>query len=64
MDAPAHLFVDELVAAYPEAKIVLTTRDVDSWIRSLENTFLVWLSWPFFNTICALEPVSIAHWYF
>jgi hypothetical protein len=30
-DIPHLLFAEELMAAYPEAKIVLTTRNVDSW---------------------------------
>lgn len=30
-DWPAIAFVKELVEAYPEAKVILTTRDVDSW---------------------------------
>ena len=30
-DWPAVAFAPELIAAYPEAKVILTTRDVDSW---------------------------------
>lgn len=30
-DWPAIAFAKELIEAYPEAKIILTTRDVDSW---------------------------------
>ncbi|KAJ9661769.1 hypothetical protein H2198_001734 [Neophaeococcomyces mojaviensis] len=37
-DMPAILFVDELLAAYPEAKVVLTNRDVDDWIVSMNKT--------------------------
>lgn len=30
-DFPAVLFARELIQAYPEAKVILTNRDVDSW---------------------------------
>ena len=39
-DIPAALFSDELIAAYPEAKIILTTRDEDKWFESMKAT--VW----------------------
>lgn len=33
-------FVEELVAAYPDAKFVLTYRDPAAWLRSVQNTFI------------------------
>lgn len=33
LDIPAALFVEELVEAYPDAKVILTVRDVDSWYK-------------------------------
>lgn len=32
-DIPALCFAEELIAAYPEAKVILTVRDVDSWYQ-------------------------------
>jgi hypothetical protein len=32
-DWPAVAFAEELVATYPAANVILTTRDVDSWYR-------------------------------
>jgi hypothetical protein len=32
-DVPAIHFSTELMDAYPEAKVILTTRDVDAWHR-------------------------------
>lgn len=32
-------FADERVAAYPNVKIVLTTRDPDSWVESMGKLF-------------------------
>ncbi|KAK2028144.1 hypothetical protein LX32DRAFT_640276 [Colletotrichum zoysiae] len=37
-DWPAASFASELVAAYPDAKVVLTTRDVDTWFKSTKAT--------------------------
>jgi hypothetical protein len=37
-DWPAIAFAPELIAAYPEAKIILTNRDVESWYASTLKT--------------------------
>lgn len=37
-DWPAVAFAAELIHAYPEAKVILTTRDVDSWYTSALKT--------------------------
>jgi len=37
-DWPAVAFAKELIEAYPEAKIIVTTRDVDSWHASTMKT--------------------------
>ena len=34
MDNPAIAFSKELIAAYPEAKVILTLRPADDWVRS------------------------------
>lgn len=34
-DSPGTLFARELIQAYPEAKVILNRRDVDSWHRSM-----------------------------
>jgi len=39
------MFVDELIAAYPNAKVVLTNRDPDKWLASILGTIYVILSW-------------------
>lgn len=38
-DAPCANFADELMLAYPKAKVILTTRDADSWVRSMESCY-------------------------
>jgi len=51
-DWPAATYYRELVAAYPNAKVILTTRDADSWHRSVLTTIYPlrkalprWLPW-------------------
>nr|CAB3262192.1 uncharacterized protein LOC100178565 [Phallusia mammillata] len=58
-DAPTCIYWEELQEAFPEAKIILTTRDEDSWYKSLINqfetgnaSFLAWI-------ICVISPQSI-----
>ncbi|KAF4494596.1 hypothetical protein FAGAP_9286 [Fusarium agapanthi] len=50
-DLPAICFVEELVTAYPEAKVIVTQRDVDSWLRSMDSTGGRVLRWPLWNTL-------------
>lgn len=38
VDFPASAFYRELAARYPDAKIILTTRDTERWYRSFEDT--------------------------
>ncbi|KAF9637627.1 hypothetical protein BFW01_g8523 [Lasiodiplodia theobromae] len=55
-DIPASFFPEEMYAAYPDAKFILTDRDPDAWVRSMHNTAFVggksmmlrilsWLDW-------------------
>jgi hypothetical protein len=37
-DLPAAQFHTELIAAYPEAKVILTTRDMEAWYESVMST--------------------------
>ena len=52
------MFVDELLAAYPNAKVILTERDTESWLVSMQNTFYVLLSWESFYYLAPLGPVQ------
>ncbi|MCJ1245870.1 hypothetical protein MMC30_003074 [Trapelia coarctata] len=40
IDLPSYLFVEELLAAYPEAKVLVTTREFESWRSSCTNTIV------------------------
>lgn len=54
-DSPANLFGEELVAAYPEAKVVLVEREIESWYAS-------WMEFcssaydPFIRRLGTLDP--------
>jgi hypothetical protein len=41
VDLPAAYFYRDLFAAYPGSKVILTTRDIESWWRSIKHHFTV-----------------------
>jgi hypothetical protein len=51
LEIPVICFVEELIAAYPEAKVIVTQQDVDSWLRSMDSTGGRVLRWPLWNTL-------------
>ncbi|KAK8109630.1 NAD dependent epimerase/dehydratase [Apiospora kogelbergensis] len=55
-DVPCNLFAEELLAAYPDAKVVLQTRDVEPWLRSMDNTAGVVNRWRSWETVAAWDP--------
>ena len=55
-DVPCVLFSDELIAAYPDAKVVLTNRDVERWIASVEGLYTV-LDWRLMKFLAKVDPV-------
>lgn len=58
-DAPCALFPDELIAAYPDAKVVLTTRATpEKWVESMERSYYRIFSWPSWPWLCVLDNVS------
>ncbi|KAL8791805.1 MAG: hypothetical protein Q9195_005614 [Heterodermia aff. obscurata] len=44
-DIPCIMFTEELLAAYPDAKVLLTTRNEDTWLKSVSTLFTTLLSW-------------------
>ncbi|KAJ5317119.1 hypothetical protein N7508_001627 [Penicillium antarcticum] len=59
-DFPGAVFVEELTQAYPDAKVVLTLRDPDDWVRSMQKTIMTqtyspiatlmgWIDWEAFG---------------
>ncbi len=39
-DVPATPFAEDLIAAYPDAKVILMERDIDSWFTSFDNNVI------------------------
>ncbi|KAF7952799.1 hypothetical protein EAE96_006025 [Botrytis aclada] len=53
-DMPTVDFSEELLTAYPTAKVILTTRDPDQWIESVERSIYAVLDsrmWPLLKTL-------------
>ncbi|KUJ19012.1 uncharacterized protein LY89DRAFT_510039 [Mollisia scopiformis] len=50
-DIPAAIFAPEFMDAYPEAKIVLTTRDEEKWFESMKATIWHAKNSPFGQTM-------------
>ncbi|GME48377.1 nad dependent epimerase [Neofusicoccum parvum] len=75
-DLPAWLFVEEMYAAYPDAKFILTDRNVDDWVRSMHNTVFAataskfiralglidWVLMRPFRTICINLSIDHCGW--
>ncbi|CEI62667.1 hypothetical protein FVEN_g5195 [Fusarium venenatum] len=59
LEIPAICFVEELVAAYPEAKVIVTQYDVDSWLRSMDSTGGRVLRWPLWDTLASWDSLNV-----
>jgi hypothetical protein len=57
------LFIDELIAAYPDAKVVLGTRDSDKWVISMQKTVFEVFSWPSWAWIAPYDSSFARPWY-
>ncbi|CAL8574626.1 hypothetical protein XPA_000580 [Xanthoria parietina] len=54
-DIPCVLFSDELLTAFPHAKVILTNRDPDRWLQSIEKLYSI-IRWKSMNLLARLEP--------
>ena len=74
IDIPAIGFAEELIKAYPEAKVILTDRDVDSWYESNLRTtnpliasplapVLTWIDWTFRTRTYWVRPTIAKLWH-
>jgi hypothetical protein len=62
-DVPSICFAEELIAAYPEAKVILNNRDVDAWLRSMDGTAGRTLRWRGWATLAKWDPALIGPWW-
>ena len=58
-DIPSILFADELLEMYPDAKIILTNRDIDSWLLSMNKAFFAITEWKTLPYLAAWDNVCI-----
>jgi hypothetical protein len=50
-DLPGCMFAPQLIAAYPDAKVILTTRRYDAWQRSMADSLWVLFTWRLFEVV-------------
>ena len=55
-DTPCVLFAEELLTAYPNAKVILTYRDPDSWVVSMQRSYYAVLQSRSAKIMCLLDP--------
>lgn len=58
-DAPCANLAEELVKAYPNAKVVLNTRHVDKWLASMETSYYDILAWRSLQMLAAVDSVRL-----
>ncbi|KAF2171476.1 hypothetical protein M409DRAFT_63732 [Zasmidium cellare ATCC 36951] len=55
-DVPGVSFAEELITAYPEAKVILNHRDVDQWLASMQSTAGTVLRWRAWEQMSPWDP--------
>ena len=55
-DLPAIAFSDDLIEAYPDAKVVLVERDIEKWYQSFHDGIISNLWSPILLAIASLDP--------
>lgn len=63
MDLPAACMVEELISAYPNAKIILTHRPVDKWLASMNSTIFPVMNWRSWQVLRYLDSSFVAPWW-
>lgn len=60
---PCCFFAADLCEAYPEAKVILNTRDADDWLKSMNQTLFKVLRWPSWKILRYTDPKLSGAWY-
>ncbi|KAH8652663.1 hypothetical protein BGZ60DRAFT_533525 [Tricladium varicosporioides] len=55
-DMPCVNFSKELIERFPNAKVVLTQRDPESWVKSVDNSIIYILSWRIWKLLRYIDP--------
>ena len=61
-DLPFALFAEELQEFYPDAQVILTERDSDTWIQSMQQTIYLVHSWSSWDLVKYWDPGLIKLW--
>jgi hypothetical protein len=59
-DLPVALFKKELIEAYPEAKVIVTTRNYDEWEKSMQESVWLLLTWRMFRVVRYIGVTQMA----
>ncbi|ATY61635.1 NAD dependent epimerase [Cordyceps militaris] len=60
--SPCWMFVDELLAAYPDAKVILSTRPPEAWLQSLRQTVFALLGSRTWGVASLADRFAALHW--
>lgn len=63
LDTPCCFFVEEFCKAYPDAKVILNTRDADGWMESMRSTIFAVIQWPSWQILRYTDPFGTRGWY-
>ncbi|MCJ1310712.1 hypothetical protein MMC25_004378 [Agyrium rufum] len=63
IDLPAAAFMPELIAAYPNAKVIVAERDAAAWYKSVANSVKKALGSPIMWTMSKLDGTFMARFY-
>ncbi|KAF9693226.1 hypothetical protein EKO04_008722 [Ascochyta lentis] len=56
-DLPGCMFAEQLITAYPRAKVILTTRQYHKWEKSMQESIWVLFTWRLFD-LCRITGLS------
>jgi hypothetical protein len=62
IDMPGAAFSESLVASYPDAKVILTTRDVDAWYKSMMDTVILAMRSVPLKLVSYIDPDVVGAW--
>ncbi len=62
LDIPCCFFTPELIAAYPDAQVVLNYRDPDKWLASMYATIFRVIRWRFWDLLRYTDPSLCGAW--
>lgn len=59
---PPAAFAESLLAAYPDAKVILTNRDVDAWYKSMMSTIVPAMNSLSLKMFSYIDPDGLSLW--